>query len=681
LGQEIPLRILYAFLLLGTTLPPVAAAAPAVPTIETLAAFPAMSSFSISPDGRHLAAIEARGEDRVILVWKTDELSKPPTVIGSKQMKIRRLDFIKNDTLAVSLWQPLDLHVSKITKTFAFKLFFTDLEGRNWREPLQRSAAKSEVEEIEQSISDPAILDALPNDPDHVLVVNDIGVSQGEIFKVDVSSGRAQRVQRAEQDTGNYVTDLEGVVRARTRLDVDGDGSFVATELRNPDTGAWEQHFRSYAKSRDVVQVAGFGTDPNIAYLLSNVGRDKTALYEYDVRARKLGDIVFEHKFFDATGIRIDRIKGPRFGEIIGFTYAGPTHGETYYVSDWWKNLDRLLVANFGISEEPVQLVDPATSATATTPLRLERNWYYLGGTLDHSLIVTMLESPSEAASFYLLRNQSALTKLSSEYPGIDPLAMGTSRLVYYKARDGLDIPAFLHTPNRELCGDGPWPAVVHPHGGPWARDDLTFDYSMWIPLLVSRCRAVLQPQYRGSDEWGRRLWFAGDKEWGQRMQDDKDDGAKWLIEQKIAIPGRIAMFGFSYGGYAAMAAAVRPNGLYKCAIAGAGVSDINRIWAKFYTNAYFRDHQAPTVKGLSPLSKADQIQIPIYVYHGDRDQTVPIEQSEWFVAKARGAGRNVTYREFKDYDHGRAWTRATFADQLRGIDDYLTKGCGGGGL
>ena len=123
-------------------------------------------------------------------------------------------------------------------------------------------------------------------------------------------------------------------------------------------------------------------------------------------------------------------------------------------------------------------------------------------------------------------------------------------------------------------------------------------------------------------------------------MQDDKDDGAKWLIEQKIAIPGRIAMFGFSYGGYAAMAAAVRPNGLYKCAIAGAGVSDIDRIWAKYYTNPYFREGQSGTVKGLSPLSKADQIQIPIYVYHGERDQIVPIEQSQWFRVQGQGRGQ-----------------------------------------
>ena len=209
----------------------------------------------------------------------------------------------------------------------------------------------------------------------------------------------------------------------------------------------------------------------------------------------------------------------------------------------------------------------------------------------------------------------------------------------------------------------------------------MDFDGSMWVPLMASRCMAVLRPQFRGSDGWGRRLWMAGDAEWGQKMQDDKDDGAKWLIEQKIAKPGHIAMFGFSYGGYSAFAASVRPNGLYKCAIAGAGVSDHKRIWARYYTNPFFRQAQAPTVAGLNPIDKADQMQIPLMVYHGNRDQIVPLEQSEWFVNKAKQAGKPVVYHEIKDYAHGPAWTREIMGDQLRLIDDYLTKDCGGGGL
>jgi dipeptidyl aminopeptidase/acylaminoacyl peptidase len=137
----------------------------------------------------------------------------------------------------------------------------------------------------------------------------------------------------------------------------------------------------------------------------------------------------------------------------------------------------------------------------------------------------------------------------------------------------------------------------------------------------------VLRPQFRGSADWGRKLWMAGDAEWGQKMQDDKDDGAQWMIDQKIAQPGHIAMFGFLWRllGVRGFGASQWP---VQRAIAGAGVSDIKKIWSRFYTNPFFRQAQAPTVAGLNPVDKAGEMKIPLMVYHGDRDRTVPIEQS-----------------------------------------------------
>jgi dipeptidyl aminopeptidase/acylaminoacyl peptidase len=164
-------------------------------------------------------------------------------------------------------------------------------------------------------------------------------------------------------------------------------------------------------------------------------------------------------------------------------------------------------------------------------------------------------------------------------------------------------------------------------------------------------------------------------------MQDDKDDGAQWLAAQKLVDPARVAMFGYSYGGYSAMAAAVRPNGLYKCAIAGAGVSDIEKIWANFYTNPYFRAAQEPTVRGLSPAKQADKIKIPIMVFHGDRDTIVPLIQSDDFVKKARSSGQPVEFHVQVDTAHGPVWRRSEKTRELRLIADYLAKGCGGSGL
>ena len=673
-------------LVLGLALALAAVAAhakPTVPTIPQLAAYPRMTSFTISPDGKHIAGLEGKGEDRVILVWKTDALDKPPVAIGSKVMKIQRVQFIKNDRLAVTMWQPYDSRLDTVLKQFITKLFITDLEGKNWNEPMPLARATSRTEEQLQALLNPEVLDLLPNDPDHILVINSDVRGTGDVYKVNLRNNRAERLLRADEKVGGFVTDLDGNVRSRTRYDTDGTGAFIATEIREPNSDRWVEHFRSYAAVRDQIEVVGFAKDPNTAFIASNVGLDKKVIYEYDIPTKKQKEILYKHRFFEASGLIINRVKDSGdlpFGEIMGVAYDGPRRNEVDWTSPKMQAIDKGIREALGLKQQPIKVTDPATGESAEMPYDLEANYVISSRTLDMSALTFTVGGASRPPEHYLLRN-GKLTLLSKSWPDIDPASLGTTRLVYYKARDGLDIPAFVTTPNPDLCGPAPWPAVVHPHGGPWSRDGMGFDGSMWVPLMASRCMAVLRPQFRGSQGWGRKLWKAGDAEWGQKMQDDKDDGAKWLVAQKIAQPGRIAMFGFSYGGYSAMAAAIRPEGNYKCAIAGAGVSDIKAIWARFYQNPFFREAQKPTVDGLNPVDKAAQIQIPIMVYHGNRDQTVPLEQSDWYVSKARSSKQPVVYKEIADYAHGPAWTTKINGDQLSYLEDYLTKDCGGKGL
>ncbi len=653
-------------------------AKPSAPTIAQLAAYPKMSSFTLAPDGKHLAALEGRGEERVILVWNTDEMDKPPAVLGTSRMKFRSVQFVKDDLLAVTMWQPFDARVDKLTKTFLTKLFLTDLAGKNWREPLPQEQAMSRVGEKIGALTQPAILDELPNDPDHILVISDDLGTAGDVFKVNVRTNRAERIHRADSKIAGYVTDLDGNLRARARADVDTTGAFITAEIKEPGSGNWVEHFRSYVKERDAVQIVGFAKDPNTAFVMSNVGLDKSVIYEYDVPSRKQKEILFKHRFFDAEGVVMSRSTG----DLLGISYNGPRGSglDVQWTSPRTLALDKAIRDALGLRRQPLRVTDPATGESAEFDYDLEATYSLSAWTKDFSAVLFTVSGASRPPENYLLRG-GKLTLLMKQFPEIDAASLGKTRLVYYKARDGLDVPGFVTTPNPELCGPAPWPAVVHPHGGPWSRDVMGFDGSMWVPLLASRCYAVLRPQYRGSQGWGRKLWKAGDAEWGQKMQDDKDDGAKWMIEQGIAQRGHIAIFGFSYGGYSAMAAAVRPDGPYKCAIAGAGVSDHKRIWAQFYTNPFFRERQAPTVDGLNPIDRADKLQIPIMVYHGDRDQTVPLEQSDWYVSKAKGARQPVVYHELSDYAHGPAWTRKIMAEQLTYIEDYLLKDCGGKGL
>lgn len=666
-----------------TTAPTAPTAVIRVPTLAQLAQFPAMTGFQISPDGKHMLAIESAGDVRNIVVWKLADLSAKPTVIGAKNMQINSALFLKNDMLQVILAQPYDLRTDQVTKTFINKLLFTDLDGKKWIEPMASvEIARTDMAKLRAALANPSVLNRMRNDPDQVVLESDSQGDGRDVFLYNVRSATSNRLLRLGENDGRVWVNDSGAPWAKSRYGSDGGGAFFAIDFRTRD-GRWDEHFRSYVKDRDVVDVIAPGGKPNIAIIQSNVGQEYSAIYEYDMDTKKMGSKLFEHKFFDATGVRtLDNDDGtPGPDGFDGFTYGGLFGSDSHWESPEIDAVVQGVAQALGLKQINQKLKTVSGSAQAEVrsldgvSVRLMRR--VAGETPTYLFRVSGLNYPTE---HYLLQMQK-LQLLAKEYPNIDRAALGTSRFVYYPARDGLNVPAYLTVPNEKLCGPGPYPAVIHPHGGPWSRDNMNYDGSGWVPMLVSQCRVVLQPQYRGSADWGRTLWLAGDREWGQKMQDDKDDGAKWLVAEKLADPKRMAMFGFSYGGYAAFAAAVRPNDLYKCAIAGAGVSDIDRIWARFYSNPIFKERQSSTVKGLSPLTQADKIKIPIMVYHGDRDQTVPLIQSELFVDRAKAAGKPVEYHVLKDYAHGPAWTRQTMTEQLTIISDYLKTGCGGGGL
>jgi dipeptidyl aminopeptidase/acylaminoacyl peptidase len=656
-----------------------------VPTEEQLAEYPRMTGFRLSPDGKHLIALESQGDARNVLVWKTDNLSAKPQVIGATSMRISSARFLKNDMLSVSLWQPYDARIEGVlTKTFINKLMVTDLAGKDWKEPLASAdISRTDTSKRLAALAVPSIKSRMLGDPDHVIVESDGVGSDRDLFRYNVRTGAAARVMRLGENDISVLVDASGAPRAKQRAGTDAKGLYIATELRNRTSGSWEEHFRSHVKDRDVVEIVHLGTNANTVVLRSNVGRNLTGLYEYDVEKRKVNSTLLEHQYFDATGVRnaSSADQQASTGDFDGLTYDGLHGNEVHWLNPTFEAVIKGVAQSLGLTETVQPLVDVTSGKRSEVRtfggVAVTIAGYHADETPTYLLRVSGLTYPTE---HYLLRGQR-LTLLAKERPQLDRRALGAARFMHYKARDGLHVPAFLTVPNRQLCGPGPYAAVVLPHGGPWARDDMDFDDSAWVPLLVSRCHVVLQPQFRGSADWGRALWLAGDAEWGQKMQDDKDDGALWLVGEKLADPKRVAMFGFSYGGYAAFAAAVRPNGIYKCAIAGAGVSDIERIWADFYTNPYFRENQEPTVRGMSPVRQADKIKIPLMVYHGDRDQIVPVIQSEIFVDAARKSGQPVEYHLLKDYGHGPAWTRDTMSRQLKLISQYLAKGCGGSGL
>jgi dipeptidyl aminopeptidase/acylaminoacyl peptidase len=660
-----------AALLVGACATAAAAQTPSfrLPTADDFGREAAIRNVSLSPDGKHIAALMSPdGVTAYVAVWATDAVDKPPVTVGcGDRNRCMGVSFIKNDRLSINIRQQIN---SGSIKGHLFRSFITRLDGSN-QVAVDGSKDPNNFESVR-------IVDSLPLDPRRILITVTSGANAGSYYKVDVYSGSRQKVFQGSDKFFEERRDLNGDFRARQSLGYENGDAYIAQWIREGDS--WVEHFRWYAKNREPTEVVGFTADPNILYVRTNNGGDNTGIYEYDIKARKILEQVFAFKSFDALGVVQSR-SANNYGDLLGFFYgADTTH--VYWTDEKLAALTKGVRKALGVRTVPVQWTDIATGekiryATADGFDVELSDW-----SDDFKYAIVTKVGPRQPVEYYLLTDSGQLSKLGASRPWFDTTAMGDARLVQYAARDGLMIPGILTTPRKDIYGPGPYPTLIVPHGGPWARDDLDWDPSGWNQYFAARGYAVLQPQYRGSDGWGQKLWRAGDREWGQKMQDDKDDGAKWLIAQGIANPDRIAMHGYSYGGYAAMAASVRPNGLYQCALAGAGPSSMNYMQTRTSFNSFQEEYQGQTIDGLSPLDNASKVSIPVFIYHGERDTNVPISQSEKFVAALKANGKFHKYLELKGMGHSyNTWEAGQTAEVLNAVEAFLKTDCGPGGL
>jgi dipeptidyl aminopeptidase/acylaminoacyl peptidase len=277
--------------------------------------------------------------------------------------------------------------------------------------------------------------------------------------------------------------------------------------------------------------------------------------------------------------------------------------------------------------------------------------------------VIVIVEAPKHPPVFYYLdRTTHQATQIASTYPDLKPDDLGQMKPYPYSARDGLKIPAYITLPP----GRDPkkLPAVVLPHGGPDARDEIEFNW--WAQFLANRGYVVLQPNYRGSSGYGDKFTSEGLHQWGLKMQDDITDGVKKMIADGIADPKRICIVGASYGGYAALAGATFTPDLYACAASMAGISDLRQLLRRerkqygpqsgvvsFWQSRIgdFSD-DAEQLVATSPAFHAGRVKCPILLLHGADDTTVWIEQSRIMEDALQKAGKPVQFVTLQGDDH-----------------------------
>lgn len=278
----------------------------------------------------------------------------------------------------------------------------------------------------------------------------------------------------------------------------------------------------------------------------------------------------------------------------------------------------------------------------------------FVDASADEKRLLLFVGSDNDPGRYYVFdKNTHHLEEVLPARPELTGVALATVKPITYKAADGTVIPAYLTLPPGS-DGKG-LPAIVMPHGGPGDRDEWGFD---WLSqYFANRGFAVIQPNYRGSTGYGDG-WFQknGFQSWRTAIGDVNDAG-RYLLGSGIAAPGKLAIVGWSYGGYAALQSSVLDGNLFKAIVAVAPVTDLPTLREE---RRYFTDFEivssfigsGPQLREGSPAQNADRIKAPVLLFHGDQDTNVGIGESRLMASRIRGAGGRVELVEFKGLDH-----------------------------
>ena len=646
--------------------------------IETLARVPAIQSVSMSTDGKNLVAIvEAPGsnhKDTALAVWNLDNLDAGSKItpsgdrmkfIAANAMKADRVLVIGRQEWTGQLGGCGEGKTTGATKTFVTKTYLTDTSQKKFDEAFASNTRKTGMSEDMQRCLEIAgtssLVNTLPLDPDNVIITQLSGMTlSGNYYLYNLRTNETKLLFQAGGRASPGLFDPRtGDVLTKTEIESNGSDEYEQRVLiRNAQTGQFEIHENLTRKisERYTVDIVGRDEKSGKFYVLTDLFSDLVQAWMYDPATRSFeGEALVAHPKYSIGGLLLGN-QPSNFNRILGYVVNGPQREVTYLDPDM-SVIQQMLVKAF-----PGQTVSISNYND------------------NMSRVLFVSQSAKHPPSYHVLLDRKRVVTLGSQRPEIDPSKIGEQRWVEYPARDGLTIPALLDLPAGWKQGDAALPTIIHPHGGPWARDFGGWDGSGWVPFMTSRGYAVLRPQYRGSDGLGRKLWMSGDGEWGQKMQDDDDDGAAWLVKQGIADEKRVAIMGYSYGGFSAAAAVVRSNSPYQCAIAGAPVTDLGKIGRSWSDNRLQRILQGRTVKGMDPMLNTDKANIPVLLFVGDRDVRTPSLHAKGFYEAVRGKV-NAKFALIPDMPHSMPWYYSHQIQTLGLMESFLKNDCGDGGL
>lgn len=627
--------------------------------LEYFALRSSMTNVTVSPSGDRLAMLKIIGREGnpLLHVYETDHLDGKPFVVGSDRMEIIDYDWADENYIVMTFRQMVTDRVKgREQDVYRYSIAILDLKDEKFKE---FDAAQPVFENRLAAKPGKIIYSERPGVDEDLRIVE--AFRPRAYYELDLETGNKKLLIRGKIEVGQIGFDQNGIPRhARGTDSATRDQVYY---FRDTGEKGWKEIYR--ISDDDWGAWHGDGVlwdDPGVAgnvLVLAHNGDDKQGLWSYNTRTMKFDELLYRRPDVDVGGI---------IYHSNSWEYPSKPVGLWYYKDNY--HFEYFDQTEGAIHAQLEGLIPDAFYVDVTSR------------SIDGNTMTIVNRGPKVPGIFYLYRNNE-LIQIGSTQPLLDKEQLADVKYITYAARDGRKIPAFVTVPNE---GQKPYPLIVLPHGGPHVRE--TIFYDEWAQMLANRGYMVLQPQYRMSLNYGMDHFqsaFINGSQGGRQMQDDKDDGALFLIEKGFADPDRMAMFGWSYGGYAALVAASRTPQIYQCVIAGAAVSDPRRqandflaredgtgkIWREVYLYG-----------SVQPTEEASKVNVPILLIHGSVDHRVLPRQARLYMKELEKYNKPYKFVELEGAGH---FSNTLFYEHqltlYSSITAFLANDCGPGGL
>ena len=496
------------------------------------------------------------------------------------------------------------------------------------------------------------VVDILEERPDELLIQHN--QRNPQVFDVYLLNTATNEMVMVAENPGNvtgWVTDHDGKIRVA----VTSDGVNTSILYRENE----KDEFKTVVTTsfKETITPALFTFDNKNLFCLSNLGRDKSALIEFDPRTAKEVKVIYENPDVDITGIDFSKLR-----KVLTVAYYETDKLQKHFLDSESEQIDNKIKTQI-----------PSYQFNVNNKSK------------DETKLLVYVTSDKYFGGYYLYDVKSGdFSKLADFKPWLKEQDMAEMKPVSYESRDGLTIQGYLTLPKGVKAEN--LPVIVNPHGGPWARDSWGFNPE--VQFLANRGYAVFQMNFRGSTGYGRKFWEISFKEWGRTMQNDITDGVKWLIREGIADSSRVAIYGGSYGGYATLAGITLTPELYCCAVDYVGVANmftfmktIPPYWEPlrqmFYEMVGDPVKDSLMLAEVSPVFHADRIRCPLLVAQGANDPRVNVNESNQMVEALKNRGINVEYMVKDNEGHG-FYNQENQFDFYRAMEKFLATNMAG---